>query len=176
MWPSLPSFWSSASTAMTALHPTSTQVPQGGPEAEGVGMGLEPAAAPATSGPEAVVGAPARLRIFVADSHPGVLEALGDVIGDQPDLTLVGEAATAPTLIASPALRDADVLVLDLALGPGLIEQARAVAPSLRVVAQSILPREPFEGAAMRAGESAFVAKGEHPAALLAAIRMHGNS
>jgi DNA-binding NarL/FixJ family response regulator len=139
-------------------------------------MGLEPAAAPATSGPEAVVGAPARLRIFVADSHPGVLEALGDVIGDQPDLTLVGEAATAPTLIASPALRDADVLVLDLALGPGLIEQARAVAPSLRVVAQSILPREPFEGAAMRAGESAFVAKGEHPAALLAAIRMHGNS
>lgn len=112
-----------------------------------------------------------RLRVFVADDHPLVLRALREVIGDQPDLTLVGEAGTERALLASAALAQSDVLVVDISLGRELIERARAAAPRLAVVAHSILPRDPFEGVALKAGAAAFVAKGDHPAALLDAIR-----
>lgn len=112
-----------------------------------------------------------RLRVCVADGHGLVLRALGEVIREQPDLVLVGEATTEERLFASGTLAECDVLVVDLSLGPKVIERARLISPELFVVAHSILPRDPFEGVALRAGASAFVAKGAHPAALLGAIR-----
>lgn len=111
------------------------------------------------------------LRVFVADRHPLVLRALRQVIGDQPDLRLVGEASTEQALFLSDSLADSDVLIVDFSLGTALVERARARFPGLVVIAHSILPRDPFEAAALRAGASAFVAKGEHPAVLLEAIR-----
>lgn len=111
------------------------------------------------------------LRVFVADRHPLVLRALRQVISDQPDLRLVGEACTEQALFLSESLAASDVLVVDSSLGTSLVEGARARFPGLVIVAHSILPRDPFEAAALRAGASAFVAKGEHPAALLEAIR-----
>lgn len=116
-------------------------------------------------------GDASRLRVFLADRHPLVLRALRQVIGDQPDLRLVGEASTEQALFLSESLATSDVLVVDFSLGPALVERACARFPRLVVIAHSILPREPFEAAALRAGASAFVAKGEHPAALLEAIR-----
>lgn len=124
------------------------------------------AAEPSTRG-----GATPALRVFVADGHPRVLTALSQVIGDQPDLTLVGAAGDEAALFDGAALAQSDVLVVDLSLGRDLIERARAVAPNLTIVAHSILPREPFEAVALRAGAAAFVTKGDHPAALLRAIR-----
>lgn len=112
-----------------------------------------------------------RLRVFVADRHPLVLRALRQVIGDQPDLRLVGEASTEHALFLGEGLADSDVLIVDFSLGSTLVERARSQFPRLVVIAHSILPRDPFEAAALRAGASAFVAKGEHPAALLEAIR-----
>jgi DNA-binding NarL/FixJ family response regulator len=116
------------------------------------------------------------MRVFVADGHPLVLAALRQVIGDQPDLTLVGAAGSEVALFASPALAQSEVLVVDLSLGKELIERAHAAAPHLVIVAHSILPRDPFEAAALRAGAAAFVAKGDHPAALLRAIRHRPSS
>lgn len=117
-----------------------------------------------------------RRRVFVAEGHPLVLQAMREVLADQPDLSLVGEASTEKALFVSGALAESDVLIVDLSLGRELVERALARFPGLVVVAHSILPRDPFEGAALKAGAAAFVSKGEHPAALLEAIRQRPSS
>lgn len=78
-----------------------------------------------TDGPAA--GAPT--RVFLVDDHEVVRRGLRDLIDDEPDMEVVGEAATADQALArGPALRP-DVAVLDGLRAAALLEGCRLVVP-----------------------------------------------
>ncbi len=59
------------------------------------------------------------IRIFLLDDHEIVLRGLVDLLDDQPDLTVVGQATSATNALAVVASCNPDVAVLDVRLGDG---------------------------------------------------------
>ena len=59
------------------------------------------------------------IRVFLLDDHEVVRRGVHDLLDDEPDITVVGEAATVEqALVRVPALRP-DVAVLDVRLPDG---------------------------------------------------------
>ena len=72
----------------------------------------------AMEGAAAAVGRQ-RIRVLVADDHPVVRAGLAVVLGQQPDLEVVGEAEDGERAVALSLERHPDVVVMDLRL-PGV--------------------------------------------------------
>jgi DNA-binding NarL/FixJ family response regulator len=112
------------------------------------------------------------MRTFLADGQSKVRFALRVLLERQPEVSVVGEAATAKTLLAQVKNACPDLLLLGWEL-PGLSEtdllsNLRAICPNLVVIALSGRPEA--RKAALAAGADAFVSKGDPPERLLAAI------
>src|ERR1700734_2741785 len=77
---------------------------------------------------------PARIRVMAADDHPIVRVGLAAVIGEEPDLEFVGQAAGALYRVAQP-----DVVLMDLRMpvlgGVEAIRAIRSEFPSARIIA-----------------------------------------
>ncbi len=105
----------------------------------------------------------ARWRVLVADDSQSVREALCQLIADDPDLELVGEAADAETAIDLARTIRPDVVVLDGRMpgggGAAALAALGAELPEVRVVVLSA-----YDDAQSRielAGADRFVSKGE---------------
>lgn len=115
------------------------------------------------------------IRIFLIDDHSIVRESMARAFADQPDLTVVGEAATAADGLAGAVAARPDVLVVDLHLpdrdGPDLIAALRAALPSARLVVVSGYDDEYRVTEALRAGAHGYLLKASSVEELLAGIR-----
>jgi DNA-binding NarL/FixJ family response regulator len=115
------------------------------------------------------------MRVLLADGQPQVRLALSALLGQQPGLSVVGEAANAQTLLSQAAALRPDVLLVDWQLPPGrsdqLLPALREACPTTRVIALSARPEARL--AALEAGVDAFVSKGDPPDQLLAAIERY---
>lgn len=116
------------------------------------------------------------LTVLLVDDHPVVRTGLRAVIDAQPDLTVVGEAATGEEAIAvTPRLRP-DVVLCDLRLGAGLDGVAttaalRALHPAPVVVILTTFDRDSDILAAIEAGAAGYLMKDVPPNEILQAIR-----
>jgi DNA-binding NarL/FixJ family response regulator len=114
------------------------------------------------------------MRIVLADARSAVRSALRLRLGQEPGLTIVGEAATADQLTRQTSATLPDLIVLDWDL-PGmppaaLVAQVRRRQPRAFVLALSGRPEE--RASALAAGADAFVNKGDAPEQLLAAVQL----
>lgn len=79
-----------------------------------------------------------RIRVAIADDDPAVRKSLGVVVGLQPDMELVGEAADGAAATALVAERTPDVLVIDILMprGDGIetVERLRREHPEVAVI------------------------------------------
>ena len=117
----------------------------------------------------------AHTRVFLVDDHEVVRRGLRDLIDDEPDMEVVGEAATADQALArGPALRP-DVAVLDVRLPDGdgisLCRELRSRMPAL-----ACLMLTPFDGEdalldAIMAGAAGYVLKQIKGSDLVSAVR-----
>jgi DNA-binding NarL/FixJ family response regulator len=113
------------------------------------------------------------MRVFLADDQPRVRSALRLLLEQDPQLSVVGEAAAAEGLLAQVRAAHPDLLLLDWEL-PGLqaadplLPALRALCPRLSVIALSGRPEA--RRAALAAQANAFVSKGDPPERLLAAV------
>ncbi|HKP49047.1 MAG TPA: response regulator transcription factor [Gemmatimonadales bacterium] len=115
------------------------------------------------------------IRVAVADDHPVVREGLVAMLETQPDLTIVGEAATGPEALALIASADPDVLLLDLELpgldGVGVLRRLRSDGTRTRVIVFTVFDTDERIIAALEAGAAGYLLKGTPRAELFSAVR-----
>lgn len=115
------------------------------------------------------------IRLFIADDHPLVRAGFRQLIAEDADVAVVGEAPDGHSLPAALRATPADVLVLDIGMpGPRFPEQLRTLRrefPDLRVLVVSIQPEGQIALRALEAGAAGYVSKTQSPTELLAAVR-----
>lgn len=118
---------------------------------------------------------PARIGILIADDHVLVREGLRAVIARQPDMQVVGEAATGDEALRECRDKRPDVLLVDLSMpgmsGHSVAAAVRSQAPPTRIVVLTIHDEEEDIYRALHAGAHGYVVKSAPTDELLAAIR-----
>ncbi|MFD7974076.1 response regulator [Streptomyces clavifer] len=114
-------------------------------------------------------------RVFVLDDHEVVRCGLRDLLGSEPDITVVGEAATAQQATArGPALRP-DVAVLDVRLPDGdgitVCRELRSSMPHLACLMLTSFDEEEALLDSIMAGAAGYVLKEIKGVDLIAAVR-----
>ncbi|HEY9368541.1 response regulator transcription factor, partial [Streptomyces sp.] len=117
----------------------------------------------------------AHTRVFLVDDHEVVRRGLRDLIDDEPDMEVVGEAATADQALArGPALRP-DVAVLDVRLPDGdgisLCRELRSRMPALACLMLTSFDDEDALLDAIMAGAAGYVLKQIKGSDLVSAVR-----
>jgi DNA-binding NarL/FixJ family response regulator len=117
----------------------------------------------------------AGVRVMIADDHPLFRDGLRAMLESEPDIELVGEAATGQEAITLSRQLLPDVVLMDIKM-PDLdgIEATRRViaeSPNTRVLVVTMFEDDDSVLAAMRAGARGYVVKGMRSADAIRAIR-----
>jgi DNA-binding NarL/FixJ family response regulator len=114
-------------------------------------------------------------RIFLIDDHPLVREWLTQLIDQQPDLVVCGEAETAPAALEALATAGVDLAVVDLSLkdssGLELIKSLQRLEPAVPVLVLSMHDETLYAERAFRAGARGYVNKRESAQKVVEAVR-----
>ena len=115
------------------------------------------------------------MRVYVVDDEPLIREGLRHMLGAEPGIEVVGEAATARDAFAGIERTRPDVVLMDLDLpgmdGAAAVRDLRVRAPKARVLVLTIHDRLRDALDALAAGAIGFALKTEPLDALVAAIR-----
>ncbi|GGT40389.1 response regulator [Streptomyces chromofuscus] len=115
------------------------------------------------------------IRVFLLDDHEVVRRGVHDLLDDEPDITVVGEAATAEqALVRVPALRP-QVAVLDVRLPDGdgvtVCRELRSRMPDLACLMLTSFDDEEALLDSIMAGASGYVLKQIQGSDLVSAVR-----
>ena len=115
------------------------------------------------------------VRVFLLDDHEVVRRGVAELLEAEPDLTVVGEAATAAEALARvPAVRP-DVAVLDVRLPDGdgvtVCRELRSMLPDLRCLMLTSFADDDALFDAIMAGASGYVLKQIRGTDLVGAVR-----
>ncbi|MFI6638089.1 response regulator [Streptomyces sp. NPDC050504] len=143
----------------------STTVPADSPDP----AGSRTPAPPTPSAP------PAGVRVFLLDDHEVVRRGVQDLLDSEPDIEVVGEAATsAQALLRGPALRP-DVAVLDVRLPDGdgitVCRELKSRVPGLACLMLTSFDDDDALLDAVMAGAAGYVLKQIKGSDLVAAVR-----
>lgn len=123
-----------------------------------------------------------RIRVLVADDSAAVLEALVEVLGEDPEIDLVGAARTVGEAISLAATHHPDVALLDASMpdGGGAVaaREIRLVSTETTVVALSAHLEPDVVLSMLASGATSYLVKGESTIDLLDSVRRaaHGQS
>jgi len=116
-----------------------------------------------------------KAKIFLVDDHPLVREWLTNLIHQQSDLEVCGEAESAPQACEAILKSRPDIAIVDISLKSGsgieLIKNIRAVAPEVAMIVLSMHDESLYAERALRAGARGYIMKRETAKKVIAAIR-----
>jgi DNA-binding NarL/FixJ family response regulator len=116
-----------------------------------------------------------KIRVLIADDHVTVLEGLAAIIGRQPDMMVVAEAADGQEAVDLWTEHHPDVTLLDLRMptldGVGVIENIRKQDASARVIVLTTYDSDTEILRAIKAGTKAYLLKDARREQLLDCIR-----
>jgi DNA-binding NarL/FixJ family response regulator len=128
----------------------------------------------ATTKPEETLS-PRKTRLFVIDDQPIIRERLIELVNEEADLEICGEAEDTRTAIEKIGRQKPDLVITGLSFehshGLGLIKDLRLRFPRLRVLVFSIYNELLYGERAIRAGARGFLEKRATTKELLVAIR-----
>lgn len=114
-------------------------------------------------------------RIYIVDDHPLVRQGLSQVINNETDMEICGEAEDAPQAMKGVGPANPDVIIVDISLrgnnGLELIKNLKAIHENIRILVFSMHDESIYAQRALRAGAKAFVMKKESPTKVVEAIR-----
>ncbi|MFG1864986.1 response regulator transcription factor [Microbispora bryophytorum] len=115
------------------------------------------------------------IRVVLAEDQSMVRGALASLLGLEPDIEVVGEAADGEEVIAVAEATKPDIALLDIEMpgrdGISAAEELRRRVPGCRVVILTTFGRPGYLRRAMEAGAVAFLVKDSPASELAAAIR-----
>jgi len=118
-------------------------------------------------------------RVVLVDDHEMVAAGLAAVLGDEPDIDIVGVAASLAEALRLVELTRPDVVVMDYRLpdGDGAegTRRLRDLVPELQVIILTAATEDQVLADALSAGSSGFVAKGGSVEHLALAVRAAAN-
>jgi DNA-binding NarL/FixJ family response regulator len=117
----------------------------------------------------------AKRTVFLVDDHPLVREWLTNLINQQPDLAVCGEAESAPQALQTIAAAKPEVAIVDLSLqdssGIELIKDLKQCQPEVAVLVLTMHDELHYAERALRAGARGYIMKRETTRKVIGAIR-----
>lgn len=114
-------------------------------------------------------------KVFLVDDHPLVRDWLANLINQQADLQICGEAENSGQALRLIAAAKPDIAVVDISLEHGsgleLIKDIRALHPQVAVLVLSMHDESLYAERALRAGARGYVMKREVTKKVLEAVR-----
>ena len=116
-----------------------------------------------------------RHRVFIVDDHPLVREGLANLINQQPDLVVCGQAEDAAQTLAGIGASRAELALIDISLktasGLELVKDLKVHHPDVALIVLSMHDEMLYAERAIRAGARGYVMKRETTKEVLTAIR-----
>lgn len=115
------------------------------------------------------------IRILIADDHAIFRHGLRQILEENPDMLVAGEASNGQDVLDQVWRHDYDLLLLDINM-PGMsgleaLKQLRVQKPKLKVLVLSMYPEEQYAIRALKAGASGYITKASASEELIEAIR-----
>ncbi|HEX3720702.1 MAG TPA: response regulator transcription factor [Verrucomicrobiae bacterium] len=114
-------------------------------------------------------------RIVIVDDHPLLRKGVGQLINNEKDLLVVGEAEDAAKALTAIETSKPDVALIDISLGGAsgieLLKNIKARFPKLQVLVLSMHDESVYAHRALRAGASGYIMKQEATEKVLTALR-----
>jgi DNA-binding NarL/FixJ family response regulator len=121
-------------------------------------------------------GGLARARILVVDDHAFLREGVRQLVDDQDDMDVAGEAADGIEAVTAFARLLPDVTLLDLQMpnmnGLQALERIRAIEPGAKVIVLTTYNRDAEASRALEAGAAGYLLKSGLHRNLIATIRL----
>jgi DNA-binding NarL/FixJ family response regulator len=116
-----------------------------------------------------------KAKVLLVDDHPLVREWLANLINQQSDLQVCGEADSAPKALQMAGAVNPDVAIVDISMEGGsgleLIKNIKASHPGVMVIVLSMHDEALYGERALRAGARGYIMKREATKRVLEAIR-----
>jgi DNA-binding NarL/FixJ family response regulator len=114
-------------------------------------------------------------RIFIVDDHPIMRQGLGQLINNEPDMELVGEASDARSGLTGVMQSKPHLVIIDISLpgknGLELIKDLRASAEGVFMLVHSMHDESLYAERVLRAGARGYIMKHEGGKKVIEAIR-----
>ena len=115
------------------------------------------------------------LKIVIVDDHPVIRRGLKQIITEEPNIEVIGEAENAQVALTLIRETDCDAVILDITMpgtsGLDVLKQVKCEYPKLPVLILSVHPEEQYAVRVIRAGASGYMTKDNTPDELIKAIR-----
>ena len=114
-------------------------------------------------------------RIYIVDDHPLVRQGLTQIVANETDMEICGEAEDSPAAIRGVGEANPDAIIVDISLkgtnGLELIKNLKAIHEDIPILVFSMHDETIYAQRALRAGAKAYVMKKESPSKVVDAIR-----
>jgi DNA-binding NarL/FixJ family response regulator len=114
-------------------------------------------------------------RVVIVDDHPLLRKGVGQLIDQEKDLVVVGEAEDANKAMTAIENTNPDVALIDITLagasGIELLKNVKARFPKLKMLVLSMHDESVYAHRALRAGASGYIMKQEGTDRVLTALR-----
>jgi two-component system invasion response regulator UvrY len=115
------------------------------------------------------------IKVLIADDHAVVRRGIRQILTDEPDMLVAGEASTVQEVRDLARAERWDVIVLDINMPGGsgveLLSELRRERPDLRVLVLTVYPEDQYAVRAIKAGAAGFLTKESAPEKLVEAVR-----
>jgi DNA-binding NarL/FixJ family response regulator len=115
------------------------------------------------------------IRVVIADDHTVVRKGIRDLLSDEEDILVVGEARTGYEAIDLATALQPDVVVMDIAMpemsGVEATHQIRATAPHVRILVLTAYEDDPYIYGLLDAGATGYILKTAESHEIVRAVR-----